>query len=84
MNQTAALKLEERLARYKAKPTAPRRVRLVHKVNKAFGKALELRGAAKKGKLTSLYKLVDGQIPGYVIPVKAQEAIDKYAEKVSA
>jgi hypothetical protein len=56
-------------------------MRLVHKLNKAFGEALTLRGAAKKSKLTGLAKLIDGKISGYTVPARAQEALDKYEQK---
>lgn len=69
------LELAVRLERYRANPRPGLRKRLVHAVNREVGKALALRGAAKKAKLRGLAHYED-HIPGYRMPEAAHAVLD--------
>jgi hypothetical protein len=70
---TKATPIEKRVGR---RPEA-RRTR--QRLNREFGRALTLRGAAKKARLLKLAVLA-GKTDNYTIPADAQAALDKWSK----
>ena len=62
--------------RIKRRPEAKR---TRQRLNAEFGKALKLRGAAKKARLKKLEKLA-AQVPGYKMPLEAARYLEDFVK----
>jgi hypothetical protein len=69
-----ATPIEDRIKR------RPEAKRTRQRLNREFGLALALRGAARKARLLKLAKLA-GEVPGYAIPQAAQDALSAWTKK---